>query len=55
MTPVDRIGPGLPTSRIERIADKRRKPEREQRQRPENKKPPETGSNGRNHIIDELA
>jgi len=55
MTPVDRIGPGLPTSRIERIADKRRKPEREQKQHRENRKPPETGSDGRNHIIDELA
>jgi len=55
MTPVDRIGPGLPPSRIERIADKRRKPEREQRQRRDNKRPPEKSSDGRDHIIDELA
>ena len=55
MSSVDRIGPGLPTSRIERIADKRRKPEREQQKRRDNKTPPEKTSDGRNHIIDELA
>lgn len=55
MNSVDRIGSGLPPSRIGRIADKRRKPEREQRQRRENKQPPEKSSDGRNHIIDELA
>ena len=55
MSPVDRIGPGLPTRRIERIADKRRKPEPDKRQRRDKKKSPEKRSDGRDHIIDELA
>lgn len=55
MSPVDRIGPGLPTSRIERLADKRRKPEPDQRQRREKKQPPEKNPGGHDHIIDELA
>jgi hypothetical protein len=55
MSSVDRIGPGLPTSRIERVADKRRKPDPDQRQRREKKQPPDRSSDGRDHIIDELA
>jgi hypothetical protein len=55
MSSVDRIGAGLPTRQIERITDKRRTPERDQRQRPEKKPPPDRGSDGHAHIIDELA
>jgi hypothetical protein len=55
MSSVDRIGAGLPTRQIERINDKRRNPEPDQRQRREKKEPPERSSDGRDHIIDELA
>lgn len=55
MNSVDRIGPGLPPTRIERIADKRRRSEPDQQQRGERKQPPDKSSDGRDHIIDELA
>lgn len=55
MKPVDRIGPGIPPRRISPIADKRGKPEPDQRQPREKNRPPEKSSDGRDHIIDELA
>lgn len=55
MNSVDRIGTGLPTRPIERITDKRRNPEQDQRQRQEKEESPEKSSDGRDHIIDELA
>ena len=55
MNSVDRIGTGLPTRQIERITDKRRNPEPDQRQRREKKTPPDKSSDGHDHIIDELA
>lgn len=55
MNSVDRIGTGLPTRQIERITDKRRNPEPDQRQRREKKESPDKSSDGRDHIIDELA
>lgn len=55
MNAVDRIGAGLPTRQIERITDKRRNPEPDRQQTREKKKSPEKTSDGRDHIIDELA
>jgi hypothetical protein len=55
MNSVDRIGAGLPTRQLDRISDKRRDPERDQRQHREKKPPPDKSSDGRDHIIDELA
>jgi hypothetical protein len=55
MNSVDRVGSGLPTRQIERITDKRRNPEAKQRQKREKKESPDKSSDGRDHIIDELA
>lgn len=55
MNSVDRVGSGLPTRQIERITDKRRNPEAEQRQKREKKESPDKSSDGHDHIIDELA
>lgn len=55
MSSVDRIGAGLPPRQIERITDKRRQAEHDQRQQRERKQPPEKHPDGNDHIIDELA
>jgi hypothetical protein len=55
MNSVDRIGAGLPPRQIEHVADKRRRPEPDQQKHRKNQPPPEKSSDGRDHIIDELA
>jgi hypothetical protein len=55
MSSVDRVGTGLPPRQIERIADKRRQAEPKQREHREKRQSPEKSSDGRDHIIDELA
>jgi len=55
MSSLDRVGAGLPPRQIERIADKRRNPEQNRHESRDKKQPPEKGSDGRDHIIDELA
>jgi hypothetical protein len=55
MSSVDRISVGPPPRQIERITDKRRQPEQQQRERREKRGSPEKSSDGRDHIIDELA
>lgn len=55
MKPVERIGSGIPPSRVSPVADRRRKPEPDQRQQREKNSPPEKSSDGHDHIIDELA
>jgi hypothetical protein len=57
MKPVDHISPTLPTNRVQRTEDKRRKDDAERRPRGKgNQDKPDGGSSdGRHHIIDELA
>ena len=55
MSSVDRVSAGLPPRPIERITDQRRQPEQKQRERREQRGSPEKSSDGRDHIIDELA
>jgi hypothetical protein len=55
MSSVDRIGTATPTRQIERITDKRRNPEADRRKHREKKDSRGKDSDGRNHIIDQLA